>query len=759
MKLPRSHSQRSGSLVPPRSAPILRYGVAVLSTLLALIPGFLLSDLVESRLVVFAVAVMVSAWYGGWKPGLVATAFAVTVNAYFALNGVRTEADYRKAVVHLTLFIFVALLICSFNAALRSAQEGLARSEANFRSLVTNSPYGICRCDLDGTVVEANPAFVHMLGFESTSDVIGRNLGSLHRDSEQWLHLTENFNTQQDFTGSTSDFARKDGTVASIRLSGRAIRDRDRKSTTFEIFAEDITERRALEQQLRQAQKMEAIGRLAGGIAHDFNNLLMVITGYSEFLLEKVVDSSLRTPAQEIASAAQRATSLTRQLLAFSRKQMLAPKILDLNGVVTENLRMLTRLIGEDIDLVMTPAADLGPVRADPSQMEQVIMNLAVNARDAMPSGGKLTIETSNVTVDESYARVQAGMAPGEYVMLSISDTGSGMDTETQAQIFEPFFTTKGVKGTGLGLSTVYGIVKQSGGYIFVSSDPGRGTAFRIYLPRIVEVGELAITRPAASVFAPKPAIETVLIVEDETNLRRMACQYLEKQGYHILEAADGAAAMQVCVAHQGPIDLLLTDVIMPGMNGHEVAQRVRSIRPETKILYMSGYTENVIGHNGTLDPGINLLQKPFTLQALKEKVREVLDAEPLPQEAAMSPRSAATVAPYVNRIPAFRAQRFKLNLPVRYRLLGEESWREGTTENISRSGLLFRVDQLLEPTTQVEISLVLPPEIAGLSAAEVVCRGEVVRTMQPESASGNPALAAKILQYHFQHGAQIPQA
>jgi PAS domain S-box-containing protein len=737
----------------------LRYGVAVLSTLLALIPGFLLSDLVESRLVVFAVAVMVSAWYGGWKPGLVATAFAVTVNAYFSLNGVRTEGDYRKAVIHLTLFIFVALLICSFNAALRSAQEGLRRSEANFRSLVTNSPYGICRCDLDGTVVEANPAFVHMLGYESTSDVIGRNLGSLHRDSEQWLRLTEHFGKRQDFTGITAEFTRKDGSVASIRLSGRAIRDDDDKSTTFEVFAEDVTERRALEQQLRQSQKMEAVGRLAGGIAHDFNNLLMVITGYSEFLLEKVVDSSLRTPAQEIASAAQRATSLTRQLLAFSRKQMLAPKILDLNAVVTENLRMLTRLIGEDIDLLMTPAADLGPVKADPSQMEQVIMNLAVNARDAMPHGGKLTIETSNLTVDENYARIQAGLPPGEYVMLSISDTGSGMDAETQVHIFEPFFTTKGVKGTGLGLSTVYGIVKQSGGYIFVNSDPGHGTTFRIYLPRVVEPGELAVTQRATSVLAPKQPVETVLIVEDETNLRRMACQYLEKQGYRILEAADGAAAVQICVAHQGPIDLLLTDVIMPGMNGHELAERVRSLRPDTKVLYMSGYTENVIGHNGTLDPGINLLQKPFTLQALKERVREVLDAEPLPQEVAMAPRSAATVARYDNRVPAFRAQRFKLNLPVRYRLLGEENWKQGTTENISRSGLLFRVEKLLEPSTQVEISLVLPAEIAGLSAAEVVCRGEVVRTRQAEGPTGNPALAAKILQYHFQHGTQIPQA
>jgi two-component system cell cycle sensor histidine kinase/response regulator CckA len=449
---------------------------------------------------------------------------------------------------------------------------------------------------------------------------------------------------------------------------------------------------------------------------------------------------------------------LTRQLLAFSRKQMLAPKILDLNAVITENLKMLTRLIGEDIDLVMAPGSDLGPVKADPGQIEQVIMNLAVNARDAMPQGGRLTIETSNLTVDETYARTLAGLHPGEYIVLSISDTGSGMDSETQAHIFEPFFTTKGVKGTGLGLSTVYGIVKQSGGYISVSSEPSRGTTFRIYLPRMTEAGELAIAHPATSVFAPRHPAETILIVEDETNLRRMACIYLEKQGYHILEAADGAAAVQICVAHHGGIDLLLTDVIMPGMNGHEVAQRVLSLRPETKVLYMSGYTENVIGHNGTLDAGINLLQKPFTLQALKEKVREVLDAEPLPSEVPMAQRSTATATQFRSRIPAFRAQRFKLTLPVRYRLLGEEDWQDGTTENISRSGMLFRVDKLLQPTSQVEISLVLPPEIAGVSAAEVVCRGEVVRAMQPEDPAANPALAARILQYHFQHGS-IPEA
>jgi PAS domain S-box-containing protein len=748
------------SIVPPRSAPILRYGVALLSTLLALIPSLFLSDVVESRLVVFAVAVMVSAWYGGWKPGLVATAFAVTVNAYFSVHGVKNQAEYHKALIHLALFVFVALLICSFNAALRSAQEGLRRSESNFRSLVTNSPYGICRCDMQGTVLEVNPAFIHMLGYESESDISGRHLGALHRNSQEWFHLADYFADRKDFTGLVADFLRKDGSATVLRLSGRAIRD-ENDSTSFELFAEDVTEHRTLEQQLRQSQKMEAVGRLAGGIAHDFNNLLMVISGYCEFLLEKIgPDPVLRGPAQEIANAAERATSLTRQLLAFSRKQMLAPKVIDLNAVVTENLKMLTRLIGEDIDLVMVPATELGPVKADPGQIEQVILNLAVNARDAMPQGGKLTIETSNVTLDESYARYHAGVRPGEYVMLAISDTGSGMDADTQSHIFEPFFSTKGTKGTGLGLSTVYGIVKQSGGYIWVYSEPGKGTTFKVYLPRMVEPGEFAAAQPADATPQTQPQpIETILIVEDETNLRRMARQFLENQGYTVLEAADGVAALQICVAHPSRIHLLLTDVIMPGMNGRELAQRVLEQRPDAKVIYMSGYTENAIGTNGTLDTGITLLQKPFTLQALKQKVREVLDAEALPQEVAMRSQYAERMPLIKDRVPSLRAQRFKLSLPLRYRLVGEEEWRQGTTENISRSGVLFRAEELLQPTAQLEISMMLPAEIAGLSAAEVVCRGEIVRAVEAENAAANPALAAKILQYHFQHGSRIPEA
>jgi len=637
----------------------------------------------------------------------------------------------------------------------------LRHSEMNFRSLVTNAPYGICRCDSSGQLLDANPALLAMLGYSSAEDLVGTHLGALYADTQQWFELADYLRSSATFNGLIVEWRRQDGTATVVRVSGRAVSNGG-KGRTFELFAEDVTERRALEQQLRQSQKMEAVGRLAGGIAHDFNNLLMVISGYSEFLLDRLgPDPALRGPAQEIASAAVRATSLTRQLLAFSRKQMLAPKILDLNSVVTENLKMLTRMIGEDVDLVMVPAAGLGTIRADAGQVEQVIMNLAVNARDAMPSGGKLTIETSNVSLDEEYARFHAPLRPGNYVMLAISDTGAGMDTETQSHIFEPFFTTKGPKGTGLGLSTVYGIVKQSGGYIWVYSEPGKGTTFKIYLPRVAEATESpAVVALPAEAVAAEPGTETILLVEDEANLRYLARQYLEKQGYRVIEAADGAVAMQIAVAHEGVIHLLLTDVIMPGMNGRELAQRISEIRPNVKVLYMSGYTENVIGRNGTLDAGVRLLQKPFTLRDLKSKVREVLESTPSSPEVAMSVQTAhAKSAAGLPHLPSSRAQRFQLHLPLKYRRLDEDKWHDGETRNISRSGLLFQAEDLLQPNVILEINLVLPSEIAGLSPTEVVCRGEIVRTVGSDGEKMPPALAAKILQYHFQHGSQLPRA
>jgi two-component system, cell cycle sensor histidine kinase and response regulator CckA len=750
--------------IQPARAPILRYGVAVLSTTLALIPAVLLPNINESRLAVFAVAVMVSAWYGGWKPGLVATSFALTVSAYFSFSSEQTPAQFRSTMMRLALFVVLAALICWFNAALRAAQENLRRSEMNFRSLVTDAPYGICRCNSAGELLDANPALLALLGYSSAQELVGKHLGSLYADTHHWFELADYLRSAAPFNGLIAEWKRKDGSPTVVRVSGRAVCNGDKnkdKDRAFELFAEDVTERRALEQQLRQSQKMEAVGRLAGGIAHDFNNLLMVISGYSEFLLDRLgPEPALRGPAQEIAAASQRASTLTRQLLAFSRKQMLAPKILDLNGVVTENLKMLTRVIGEDIDLVMVPAAALGAVRADAGQIEQVIMNLAVNARDAMPSGGKLTIETSNISLDEEYSRFHAPLKPGDYVMLAISDTGMGMDSETQSHIFEPFFTTKGPKGTGLGLSTVYGIVKQSGGYIWVYSEPGKGTTFKIYLPRVPERAEAAqVVVPAEPAFT-EPGTETILLAEDEANLRYLARQFLEKQGYKVIEAADGAVAMQIAVAHEGVIHLLLTDVIMPGMNGRELAQRISEIRPQTKILYMSGYTENVIGHNGTLDAGIRLLQKPFTLRELKSKVREVLDSSLVPREMDVPRRGAHAAAGQDREQPPLsRAPRFQLNLPLKYRRLDEEKWHEGETRNISRSGLLFQAEDLLQPNVQLEINLVLPSEIAGLSPTEVVCRGEIVRTVRSAEEKMPPALAAKILQYHFQHGSQLSRA
>ncbi|HKM47389.1 MAG TPA: response regulator [Terriglobales bacterium] len=758
MKLPLIRSLA----VAPARAPVLRYGVALLSTVLALIPTLFFSDIAESRLVVFAVAVMVSAWYGGWKPGLAATSFALTVSAYYSLTGEQTPREYHKAIAHLALFFAVALLICWFNAALRATQESLRRSESNFRSLVMNAPYGICRCDALGILQDANPALVAMFGYASAAELAGRHLGSLYADAQQWFQTADYFHARKEFNNLTTECVRKDGAAIVARISGRSIPN-GRDGGTFEIFMEDVTETRTLETQLRQAQKMEAIGRLAGGIAHDFNNLLMVISGYSEFLLERLgPDPRLRGPAQEIFNATQRATSLTRQLLAFSRKQMLAPKLLDLNEVVAENLKMLTRMIGEDIDLVMVPGPALGAVRADLGQIDQVIMNPAVNARDAMPQGGKLTIETANVTLDENFARTHTPLTAGDYIMLAISDTGVGMDNETQSHIFEPFFTTKGSKGTGLGLSTVYGIVKQSGGFIFVDSQPQRGTAFRAYFPRVDGREDAAAAQDALGFPRAEHGQEAILLVEDETNLRRLARQYLETQGYKILEAEDGAAALQIVDGHQGAIDLLLTDVIMPGMNGRELAARITKLLPDVRVLYMSGYTENAVGLDGTLDAGINLLQKPFSLPALKDRVREVLDSEPIPRDVAMSSRGSSVLE---KKVPPFRARRFNLHLPLRYRPLGEKSWRPGTTENISRSGLLFQAQELLLPNALLEISLVLPAEIAGLAATEVICRGEVVRSIEAQGQGQGqgqgvaPALAAKILQYHFQHGAHVGQA
>jgi signal transduction histidine kinase/ActR/RegA family two-component response regulator len=427
---------------------------------------------------------------------------------------------------------------------------------------------------------------------------------------------------------------RKDGKKLYGEVSVSLIRSSTGEPVGFRGIARDITERKraekemaALQEQLTQSQKMEAVGRLAGGIAHDFNNLLTVIKGYTQLsLLDLKENNPLWENIQEIQKATERATNLTRQLLAFSRRQILDPKVLDLNSLLRDTEKMLRRMIGEDIELVTRLSEGLGRVKIDPGQIEQVILNLAVNARDAMPSGGKLTIETANAQSDEGYALTHLGLTPGHYVRLSVSDTGVGMSREIQEKAFDPFFTTKEKgKGTGLGLSTVHGIVTQSGGKIWVYSDPGHGTTFKIYFPTIE--GELDTLNGKNETDSSPRGSETVLLVEDEPSVRDLANRLLKQQGYRVLEAANGEEALRLAQETAGErIHLLLTDVVLPQMSGKELADQLKTFRPDLKVLYTSGYTDFAVVHHGVLNSGTHFLQKPFSLKTLSQKVREALD-------------------------------------------------------------------------------------------------------------------------------------
>src|SRR5438552_3078339 len=419
---------------------------------------------------------------------------------------------------------------------------------------------------------------------------------------------------------------RPDGSIRWIRGRASAVRDASGKVTRIVGIAEDVTELQRTQDQLFRAQKMEAIGRLAGGVAHDFNNLLTAIIGHAELVLEDVrAGDPLRQDLEEILKAGQRAAILTRQLLAFSRQQVLEPRVLDPNALVADMNKVLRRLIGEDIELLTVLADRVGAIKGDGGQLEQVIMNLAVNARDAMPAGGKLTIETANAELDEAYAHSHEPVRPGPYVMLAMSDTGSGMSEEVKARTFEPFFTTKEPgKGTGLGLATVYGIVKQSSGYIWVYSEVGKGTTFKVYLPRVAEPAETLAAAPRAP--KPRGGTETVLLVEDDELVRALARRVLARAGYQVLEASNGGGALLAAERHQGPVHLMVTDVVMPGLNGRELAARLKPLRPDMKVLYVSGYTDRAIAHQGVLEPGVAFLEKPFAPDALARKVREVLD-------------------------------------------------------------------------------------------------------------------------------------
>jgi PAS domain S-box-containing protein len=527
----------------------------------------------------------------------------------------------------------LARLVPAIARELREAKgrSALRASEASYGTLVEHAPVGIYRSNLAGRLLSVNAALVRILGYDSAADVLQLDMArDVYADPAERQRLVDrDSHTDRDYDEVEATWRRRDGGLLNVQLSVRAVRNAARQVEYYEAFVRDVTEQRRLQQQLVQAQKMEAVGRLAGGIAHDFNNLLTVITSYSDLLLEDLgLDDPKRDDVEQIRKAAESAASLTRQLLAFSRQQVLEPRVVDLNAVVSGLRKMLQRVIGEDVEFATTLAPDLGAVRADVGQLEQVLLNLAVNARDAMPTGGSLTIETANAELDPSYTRTHHQAAAGQFAMLAVSDTGVGMDEATKARIFEPFFTTKGLgQGTGLGLATVYGIVKQSAGFIWVYSEPGHGTSFKIYLPRVDEPVDQGAALPAAA--GGRRGTETVLVVEDAAAVRAVTRQVLERHGYTILEAPNGEAALQVAATHDGPIHLLLTDVVMPVLSGRPLAERLARLRPETRVLYTSGYTDESIVRHGILEPGIAYLQKPFTPDSLAHKVRDVLD---LPQ-------------------------------------------------------------------------------------------------------------------------------
>jgi len=531
--------------------------------------------------------------------------FLVVLTAAGLIIGA-TITDHRKA-----------------KAICHASQDLLRMSEERYRDLFENAQDLIVTVDLEGRFTSVNNAVLEVSGY-SSEELLGKSIfeaaspGSLERMRSAFTDVVNGQKTR----GSELELKCKDGRALWIEVRSRRIEE-DGIVTGIQSIGRDISWRRRLEEQLLHSQKMEAVGRLAGGVAHDFNNILGVIIGYSDLVLDNLSanDPSHRRIGQ-IRKAGQRAAEVIRQLLAFSRKQILAPKILDLSSVVSETAGMLLRLLGEDIELITILSPTPIRVKADPAQMEQVIMNLAVNARDAMPSGGKLILETSTAVLEEA-AHDQVSIVPGRYALFNVTDTGTGMDETTRIRIFEPFFTTKRPgEGTGLGLATVYGFVKQSEGYIWVYSEPGHGTTFKIYLPEVAAPVTPAQTEPQAS--ALPRGLETVLLVEDEVSLRDLNEEVLTGLGYTVLSAAHGAEALELA-QHEPHIHVLLTDVVMPGMSGRELGEKLKIMRPEVKVLYMSGYTDNVIIHHGILKPGVSFLQKPFTQDTLARKIREVL--------------------------------------------------------------------------------------------------------------------------------------
>ncbi len=553
-----------------------------------------------------------------------AVAYTVRGGGPFVMHSV-PNTDLA-VLLYLGVLAITGLSLSPAAARRRQAESALREANASLQAVIQSSPLAIYTLDATSTVRTWNPAAEALYGWRA-EEVIGHSLPTITHDLDDHVQLRDRVLRGEALRGVEVTRRKKDGTPVTLSLSVAPLHDASGRVTGMLSLAADLTDVRQLEVQYRQAQKMDAVGRLAGGIAHDFNNLLTAILGTTGLLLEDLgPESRARLDIQEIEKAAKRAAGLTRQLLVFSRQQVLETRVVDLNALVGNLQRMLDRLIGEDIQLRTALTADVWPVRADPGQLEQAIVNLVVNARDAMPHGGHLTLETANVELDPRYVESHPPTQPGPYVLLAVSDTGVGMDSATRARIFEPFFTTKEPgRGTGLGLATVYGIVKQSGGYIWVYSEPGHGTTFKIYLPRVAGAPEVAEPSPGAAIHAR--GSETVLLVEDQDDVRTLARRVLEGRGYTVLPARNGDEALELVARYRNRIHVLVTDVVMPGINGRDLARRVTSSRPDVKVLFVSGYTGEAVHQRGLLEPGVAFLQKPFTAEVLARKVREVLDS------------------------------------------------------------------------------------------------------------------------------------
>ena len=565
--------------------------------------------------------------------GIVSFYVSVLIPQLNSLNVANLGVAIRALVAMVLLFdvyvIYQQLQIHRFRVR-------LAEREELFRLISENAADMIAVVSVDGQRLYNSPSYERALGYTAEELVRTASFEQIHpEDRASVMAAAEE--TRRTGVGCRLEYRirHKRGDWRVFESTSSAVRNANGETEKLVIVNRDITERKQLEQQLYLSQKLEAVGRLSGGVAHDFNNLLGVIIGYSEVMQKRMAPNDrFREAADEILKAAHRAAALTKQLLAFSRKQVLEPKVLDLNTVVADVEKMLKRLIGEDILLEILVSPDLHAVKADPGQIGQVIMNLAVNARDAMPNGGKLTIETANTTLDEKDAGRYRYVVPGQYVKLRVSDTGCGMDAETQSHVFEPFFTTKEKgKGTGLGLATVYGVVKQSGGYIWLQSDVGKGTQFEIFLPRVE--GEIEKPQKASAPAKESRGGQTILVVEDEQALRKLTCSVLQDLGYTVLEAGDAAEALALVKQCKPAVDLLLTDVVMPGKSGRDLADELVPQIPGMKVLFMSGYTDGAIAAHRVLEPGLSLLRKPFSSEELTQTVARILAGEAEHGEAA----------------------------------------------------------------------------------------------------------------------------